>query len=134
MNQDNINEKQIQWFPGHMARARRILSENLALVDVVVEIVDARIPFSSRNPEIDRILGQKPRVIIGNKKDLSDSKMNGFWKNYYASKGIKVYYTDCKSGNGVKDVITAVKEAKAAILSAIKEALEEIDAGANITE
>ncbi len=113
MNPDNINEKQIQWFPGHMARARRILSENLALVDVVVEIVDARIPFSSRNPEIDRILGQKPRVIIGNKKDLSDSKMNGFWKNYYASKGIKVYYTDCKSGNGVKDVITAVKEVKA---------------------
>ena len=113
MNSDNINEKQIQWFPGHMARARRILSENLALVDVVVEIVDARIPFSSRNPEIDRILGQKPRVIIVNKKDLSDPKMNGFWKNYYASKGIKVYYTDCKSGNGVKDVITAVKEAKA---------------------
>lgn len=113
MNSDNINEKQIQWFPGHMARARRILSENLALVDVVVEIVDARIPFSSRNPEIDRILGQKPRVIIGNKKDLSDPKMNGFWKNYYASKGIKVYYTDCKSGNGVKDVISAVKEAKA---------------------
>lgn len=113
MNSDNINEKQIQWFPGHMARARRILSENLALVDVVVEIVDARIPFSSRNPEIDRILRQKPRVIIGNKKDLSDPKMNGFWKNYYASKGIKVYYTDCKSGNGVKDVISAVKEAKA---------------------
>lgn len=113
MNSDNINEKQIQWFPGHMARARRILSENLALVDVVVEIVDARIPFSSRNPEIDRILSQKPRVIIGNKKDLSDPKMNGFWKNYYASKGIKVYYTDCKSGNGVKDVISAVKEAKA---------------------
>ena len=113
MNADNINEKQIQWFPGHMARARRILSENLKLVDVVVEIVDARIPFSSRNPEIDKMLNQKPRVIIGNKKDLSDPKMNGFWKNYYASKGIKVYYTDCKSGNGVKDVIAAVKEAKA---------------------
>ena len=86
MNKDNINEKQIQWFPGHMARARRILDENLKLVDVVIEIVDARIPFSSRNPEIDRILKQKPRVIIGNKKDLSDPKMNGFWKNYYASK------------------------------------------------
>lgn len=113
MNGDNINEKQIQWFPGHMARARRILAENLKLVDVVVEIVDARIPFSSRNPEIDKILNQKPRVIIGNKKDLSDPVMNGFWKNYYASKGIKVYYTDCKSGNGVKDVVAAVKEAKA---------------------
>ena len=113
MNADNINEKQIQWFPGHMARAKRILSENLKLVDVVVEIVDARIPFSSRNPEIDKMLNQKPRVIIGNKKDLSDPKRNGVWKNYYASKGIKVYYTDCKNGNGVKAVIAAVKEAKA---------------------
>ena len=64
MNKDNINEKQIQWFPGHMARARRILDENLKLVDVVIEIVDARIPFSSRNPEIDRILKQKPRIYM----------------------------------------------------------------------
>lgn len=109
----NENKTNINWFPGHMARARRILSENLKLVDVVIEIVDARIPFSSRNPEIDKVLLNKPRVIIGNKKDLSDPKMNGFWKNYYASKGIKVYYTDCKSGNGVKDVVLAVKEAMA---------------------
>ncbi|MFR1518310.1 MAG: ribosome biogenesis GTPase YlqF [Clostridia bacterium] len=113
MNEENINRKQIQWFPGHMARARRVLEENLKLVDVVVEIVDARIPFSSRNPEIDKLLGQKPRVIIGNKKDLSDPKMNGFWKNYYAGKGIQVYYTDCKSGSGVKDVIAAVRGAMA---------------------
>lgn len=98
METENINRKQIQWFPGHMARARRILGENLKLVDVVIEIVDARIPFSSRNPEIDKLLGQKPRVIIGNKKDLSDPKMNGFWKNYYAGKGILMYYTDCKNG------------------------------------
>ena len=111
MSEDLINKKQIQWFPGHMARARRVLEENLKLVDVVIEIVDARIPFSSRNPEIDRILSQKPRVIIGNKKDLSDPKMNGFWKNYYAGKGICVYYTDCKSGGGVKDVVSALKEA-----------------------
>lgn len=67
MDGDNINRKQIQWFPGHMARARRILGENLKLVDIVLEIVDARIPFSSRNPEIDRILGQKPRILLGNK-------------------------------------------------------------------
>ena len=110
METENINRKQIQWFPGHMARARRILGENLKLVDVVIEIVDARIPFSSRNPEIDKLLGQKPRVIIGNKKDLSDPKMNGFWKNYYAGKGILMYYTDCKNGGGIKDVITAVRE------------------------
>lgn len=111
MDGDNINRKQIQWFPGHMARARRVLSENLKLVDVVVEIVDARIPYSSRNPEIDKILGQKPRVIIGNKKDLSDHRMNSYWKNYYAGKGIQVYYTDCKSGAGVKEVLAAVKGA-----------------------
>lgn len=108
--EQNQGQTNINWFPGHMARARRLLAENIKLTDVIFEIVDARIPVSSRNPEIDRLLAQKPRIIIGNKKDLSDSKMNGFWKNHYASKGIPVYYTDCKSGEGIKDVIRAAKE------------------------
>ena len=110
MDRENINRKQIQWFPGHMARARRILGENLKLVDIVLEIVDARIPFSSRNPEIDRILGQKPRILLGNKRDLSDPNQNGFWKNYYAGKGIRMHYTDCRSGAGVKEVLSAIRE------------------------
>lgn len=112
-NTDNINSKQIQWFPGHMARARRVLAENLKLADVIFEIVDARIPLSSRNPEIDKLLAQKPRIIIGNKKDLSDPKMNGYWKNYYAGRGIPVIYTDCKSGSGIKEVTQAAKAAMA---------------------
>lgn len=98
----------IQWFPGHMAKARRLLEENLSMVDIVVELVDARIPFSSRNPEIDRILGTKPRVIAANKKDLADPDVCRFWSSYYKEKGIPIIYTDCKSGNGVKDVRNAI--------------------------
>jgi len=101
----------IQWFPGHMARARRVLAENLSLVDIVVEIVDARIPFSSRNPEIDNIIGAKPRIIISNKMDLADPDMNNFWKEYYKKLGINVIFTDCQSGVGVKSVTNAINEA-----------------------
>lgn len=94
----------IQWFPGHMARARRILAENLSLVDVVVELVDARIPLSSRNPEIDRILGVKPRVLVCNKADLADPQTISTWQSYYRRQGISCVYTDCKKGSGVKAV------------------------------
>ena len=104
---DNSN---IQWFPGHMARARRLLAENLKLVDVVVELVDSRIPFSSRNPEIDKLIQNKPRVIIGNKKDLADPTQNSFWANYYASQGRRIFFTDCKTGGGSKDVIKAIND------------------------
>lgn len=104
---DNSN---IQWFPGHMAKARRLLAENIKLVDVVVELVDSRIPYSSRNPEIDKLISGKPRVIIGNKKDLADPVQNSFWANYYAKQGIRIYYTDCKSGGGQKEVIKAINE------------------------
>jgi len=103
----------IQWFPGHMARARRVLAENLSLVDIVVEIVDARIPFSSRNPEIDNIIGAKPRIIISNKMDLADPDMNNYWKEYYKKLGINVIFTDCQSGAGVKSVTNAINEAMA---------------------
>ena len=99
----------IQWFPGHMARARRVLSENMRLVDVVVELVDARIPYSSRNPEIDRILSQKPRVMVANKKDLADSAVSGYWKGYYKNSGIPVLFTDCQRGSGVKEVTALLK-------------------------
>ncbi len=94
----------IQWFPGHMARARRILAENIALIDVVVELADARIPISSRNPEIDRILGAKPRVLVCNKADLADPQTIPFWKEAYRKQEIRCVYTDCKKGEGVKAV------------------------------
>lgn len=103
-----IRESNIQWFPGHMAKAKRLLSENIGLVDIVVEIIDARIPFSSRNPEFDSILGSKPRVIVANKKDLADDRQSAFWKQYYADRGVRLVYSDSKNGNGVKDVLNAV--------------------------
>ncbi len=108
-----VRESNIQWFPGHMAKARRLLAENLSLVDIVVEIIDARIPFSSRNPEIDRLLGQKPRVVIGNKRDLADEKISKFWKQYFAEQGIPLIYTDAKSGGGVREVQQAILQVMA---------------------
>lgn len=108
-----VREGNIQWFPGHMAKARRLLAENLGLVDVVVEIIDARIPFSSRNPEIDRLLGQKPRVVIGNKRDLADEKISKFWKQYFADQGVPLIFTDAKSGGGVREVQQAILQVMA---------------------
>ncbi|MBE7056067.1 MAG: ribosome biogenesis GTPase YlqF [Ruminococcaceae bacterium] len=103
----------IQWFPGHMAKARRILSENLSEVDVVVELCDARIPFSSRNPEIVKVIGNKPSVLVFNKADLADPKMCDFWKNYYNDKGIQIVFTDSKKGDGIKKVTEAIKKTMA---------------------
>lgn len=103
----------VQWFPGHMARARRVLEENLKLVDIVVELADARLPFSSRNPEIDRILGNKPRVIVFNKADLADPAVSSYWMNYYRGKGIHTVFTDCRTGDGVKKVIDEITAAMA---------------------
>ncbi len=103
----------IQWFPGHMAKARRILAENLSQVDVVVELCDARIPFSSRNPEIIKIIGNKPSVMVCNKADLADPKVSDFWKQYYRERNIEAVFTDCRTGGGVKQVTAAVKKAMA---------------------
>ncbi len=90
----------IQWFPGHMAKTKRLIIDNLKLVDVVIELLDARIPKSSRNPEIDSILRDKPRVIALNKSDLSDPKQNNEWKNFFVQQGIGVIYTNAITGMG----------------------------------
>lgn len=103
----------IQWFPGHMAKARRILAENLSNVDVVVELCDARIPYSSRNPEIIKVIGNKPSVMVCNKADLADPVMSDFWKRYYKEKGIEAVFTDSRKGDGVKKVTAAIKNAMA---------------------
>ena len=101
----------IQWFPGHMAKARRILAENLTNVDVVVELCDARIPYSSRNPEILKVIGNKPAVTVCNKADLADPSMNDFWQQYYSKQGLPVVFTDSRKGDGVKKVTAAIKSA-----------------------
>ncbi len=106
---DNIDMKQIQWFPGHMAKTRRLISANLKLVDAVAEVVDARVPLSSRNPEMDRMTTGKPRIIILNKCDLADEKATKKWIEYFSSFGITSLAVDCKSGKGLKSFIPSVK-------------------------
>lgn len=100
----------VQWFPGHMAKTRRIMASNLKLVDAVVEITDARIPYSSRNPEMKRIVGAKPRLVILNKADSSDPDVTSMWLDYYAKKGITAMATDCRSGKNVNKFYPKLKE------------------------
>ena len=102
--------KNIQWFPGHMAKTRRMIKENLSLVDGVVEILDARIPFSSRNPEMDRLVKGKPKMLLLNKSDLADPNVTNQWIDYYKKLGVSaVLPIDCKSGKGVKNFLPTLK-------------------------
>lgn len=99
----------IQWFPGHMTKTRRMIQSNLSLVDGVVEILDARIPDSSRNPEMDRLVKDKPRMFILNKADMADENATSKWINHYKSKGVTVIKCNCKTGDGIKSFLPAVK-------------------------
>lgn len=99
----------VHWYPGHMAKTRRMIQEQLKLVDLVVEIIDARIPISSRNPDLDELLGGKPRLILLNRADQADPRMNGIWANYFRSHGASVLQTDCKTGAGVKQFAPVVR-------------------------
>ena len=110
MTQNNGFEKMnIQWFPGHMTKAQRMIEENLAMVDAVCEILDARIPYSSRNPDIDRLAGDKPRLVILNRVDLADPQMTAHWRKYFESRGLAILETDAKSGKGVGSFAPAVR-------------------------
>lgn len=100
----------IQWFPGHMARTRRKIKESLPLIDVVVEIVDARIPLASRNPELDSLTGRKPRLIVLNKADLADEAATRRWVAYFRSRGLAALPVDCKSGRGCNQFQPALRE------------------------
>lgn len=99
----------IQWYPGHMTKTRRMIADNLKLVDLVVEIIDARIPMSSRNPDLDGLLGSKPRLILLNRADQADPVMNKQWSAWFRKGGASVLQTDCKSGAGVKQFSPVVK-------------------------
>lgn len=100
----------IQWFPGHMAKARRQVQEKLKLIDVVIELADARIPNSSRNPMIDEIISSKPRLILLNKADLADDVKTREWLSYYKSKGIKALAIDAQAGKGMKAIVESCQE------------------------
>jgi ribosome biogenesis GTPase A len=107
----------IQWFPGHMAKTRRLLADSLKLVDVVIELLDARIPSSSKNPEIDAITGTKPRIAALNKSDLADEAVSREWMKWYASKGYTFIFIDSIKGTGINQL-------KASLRSIMKDRLE----------
>ena len=94
----------IQWFPGHMAKTRRLLAENLKLVDIVIELLDARIPASSKNPEIDEIIKNKPRVVALNKSDLADGEISKEWGKWYSSQGYTNIFIDAVRGTGINEL------------------------------
>ena len=104
------NKMNIQWYPGHMTKTRRMMEEDLKLVDAVCEILDARIPISSRNPDIDAICGKKPRMVILNRIDMADSDLVNRWSTYFRSKGMAVIRTDCKSRKGINTFAPAVRQ------------------------
>ena len=100
----------VQWFPGHMAKTRRLMRDNLRLVDLVVELTDARIPQSSRNPEIDRIIGQKPRLLLLNKSDSADEEQTRRWCRWYRERGIPAIAADCRTGRGLGQFLPAIRQ------------------------
>ena len=106
---ENTDMKTIQWYPGHMAKTRRAIAANLKLVDAVAEIIDARTPMSSRNPEIDSLVSKKPRIVLLNKCDLADSNATSAWINYFRNTGAAALAIDCKSGKGINKVIPTLK-------------------------
>jgi len=99
----------IQWFPGHMAKARRQVTEKLSLIDIVFELVDARIPASSRNPMIDEIIKNKPRLLLLNKADMADPKVTKEWISYYKENGVHALAINSQEGNGMKQIVSEAK-------------------------
>ena len=114
MDNETMN---IQWYPGHMTKTRRQIEADLKLVDAICEIVDARIPISSRNPDIDAICGNKPRIIVMNRMDLADDEATKRWMQYFRSKGYAAIATDCKTKKGIANFQPAVR-------SVLKEKIE----------
>lgn len=102
--------QQIQWYPGHMAKTCRLIEENLKFIDVVIEITDARIPFSGRNSNFDDIIKNKPRLIVMNKYDLADKAVSDLWVKYYKEKGINVIPISCSAGTGLGKILPAARE------------------------
>lgn len=107
----DLEKMTIQWYPGHMTKTRRQIEADLKQVDAVCEIVDARIPMSSRNPDIDSICGSKPRIIVLNRMDLADPAATKKWSSYFKEKGMAVLATDCKTRRGIADFTPAARQA-----------------------
>lgn len=106
----DYQKQTVQWFPGHMAKTRRLIKESLPFVDLVTEIVDARIPMSSSNPELKEMIGNKPRIVLLNKCDVADEKATAKWVEYYKKNGMFAIPVDCRSGKGLNAYLPLVRE------------------------
>jgi len=100
----------IQWYPGHMTKAVRMMQEDIKLIDIVIELVDARVPYSSKNPDIDELAKNKFRLILLNKVDLADDKITAQWEQYYQKKGFTVAKINARSGAGIKAITGVIQE------------------------
>ena len=100
-----------QWYPGHMTKAKRMMHENIKLIDLVIELVDARIPLSSRNPDIDELGKNKARLVLLNKADLAEDKWNDAWAEYFKKKGFSVVKVNSRKGGGIKSIQGVIREA-----------------------
>lgn len=109
MDGNGLEKLNIHWYPGHMTKAGRMISANISNVDAVCEILDARIPVASRNPDIDTLAAGKPRLVLLNRSDLADPTVSARWKAYFKDRGLAVLETDCKSGKGVNGFSGAVR-------------------------
>lgn len=100
-----------QWYPGHMTKAKRMMQENIKLIDLIIELLDARVPLSSRNPDIDELGKNKARLILLNKADLAEEKQNDAWMEYFKQKGFAVVKVNSKKGGGIKSIHGVIQEA-----------------------
>ena len=105
------NRININWYPGHMTKAKRQMQEDIRLIDLIIELVDARVPLSSRNPDIDQLGMNKARLILLNKADLADDRQNERWKEYFQEKGFHVVKVDSRNGAGIKAIQAVIQEA-----------------------
>ena len=108
--QDVDNKTNINWYPGHMAKTRKQIMQDLKLVDIVIELLDARIPISSQNPDIAQITAGKKKMLILNKCDLADERQNKLWVEYFNKKGIVAVLTDSNSGKGIDESIRQIEK------------------------
>ena len=120
----------INWYPGHMKKTRELIRNNLKMVDIVIEVIDARIPQSSRNPIIDELVGDKPRIIVLNKKDLADPAENRRWIAALATESTSVLELNCMSGDGIKKLLRMLEEAQRKRVEALNKAAESTGASA----
>lgn len=101
----------IQWYPGHMTKALRSMQEDMKLIDIVIELVDARVPYSAKNPDIDKLANGKARMMLLNKQDLADERISAEWKKYYEDKGFYVYCLDARKGGQMKAITAMIQQA-----------------------